>query len=174
MTRVRPGTTASTPRPRGFSASLLATLAAALSVMLMLIGPAAADDTANYQTVDGLGVYLGIVPAAIVKGHPKGHTEAEMHGGPPKGGHAYHIVIAIFEEQSGARVENARVSAMVAGAGHVGGTNFSLEPMSIADTITYGGFIDLLPTERYQIVVTIGIPGRPEPVRVTFAQEHVP
>lgn len=97
-----------------------------------------------------------------------------MHGGPPGGAHAYHIIIAVFEAASGARVENATVTAMVSGAGHVGGSNLALEPMAIADTATYGGFIDLLATERYDIAVSIGIPGRRDPVRVTFAEEHVP
>ena len=36
-----------------------------------------------YKTAGGLAVYLGVVPAEIVKGHPPGHTEGAMHGGPP-------------------------------------------------------------------------------------------
>jgi hypothetical protein len=42
---------------------------------------AAADD--NYRTKDGLAVYLGVLPATIVRGHPPGHPERAMHGGAP-------------------------------------------------------------------------------------------
>jgi hypothetical protein len=58
-----------------------------LGVLLVLslgsLGRAAED--AQFKTVAGLAVYLGVVPAAIVKGHPSGHAEQTMHGGMPVG-----------------------------------------------------------------------------------------
>ena len=153
-------------------ARLLTILTAALSLTFGSLGPAAADETDNYKTVDGLGVYLGILPAAMVEGHPKAHAEAEMHGGPPSGAHAYHIIIAIFEETSGERVEDAKVSAVVSGLGQIGRTNVTLEPMSIEDTVTYGAFIDLAGMERFNIAVSITGPEKHDPVRVDFVNEH--
>jgi len=153
-------------------ARLLTILVVALTLAFGAVGPAAADETDNYQTVDGMGVYLGILPAAMVEGHPIAHAEAEMHGGPPSGAHAYHIIIAIFEETTGERVEDAKVTAVVSGLGHVGRTNVTLEPMSIEDTVTYGAFIDLSGMERFDIAVSITVPGKRDPVRVDFVNEH--
>ena len=42
---------------------------------------ATAAEDAQYKTANGLAVYLGVVPAEIVKGHPSGHAETTMHGG---------------------------------------------------------------------------------------------
>lgn len=153
---------------------LILSVVAAFALTLATLAPALSDDVENFKTVEGLSVYLGIMPAAIVKGHPPGHAEAEMHGGAPSGPHAYHIVVAIFEAGSGNRVENAEVAAVVSGLGHIGGTNLQLEPMSIEDTITYGAFIDLRATERFEIGLTINVPGKPGAVHVNFESEHLP
>jgi len=146
-------------------ALLMATLLAAFAPH-----PALADD--NYKVVDGLAVYLGVLPAAMVKGHPSGHPEAAMHGGVPRGAHEYHLVIAVFDAATGVRVENAKVTASVSWLGHVGESLLKLEPMAIAGTVTYGGFVNLPGNDRYQIGVEIRVPGRNAPVRVDFAYQH--
>lgn len=145
-----------------------------VAAFLLMVGQVAADDTSNFKTVAGISVYIGLMPAEIVKGHPAGHTEAQMHGGPPSGPHAYHLVVALFDEATGNRIENARVGATVSGLGHIGQTNVPLEPMLIADTVTYGAFIDLRGLERFDIALTIKVTDRPEAVRVDFADEHLP
>lgn len=154
---------------------LIGRLLAGLVLALLLTGgQVAADDTGNFKTVAGISVYMGLMPAEIVKGHPAGHTEAQMHGGPPSGPHAYHLVVALFGVATGNRIENARIAATVSGLGHIGPTKVALEPMLIADTVTYGAFIDLRALERFDIAITITVPDRPEPVRVDFADEHLP
>jgi hypothetical protein len=57
-------------------------------------------------------VYLGVVPAAQVKGQ----GVAMMHGGAPKGPDAYHIVAAVFDAATGARISDATVTAKVSGS----------------------------------------------------------
>jgi hypothetical protein len=165
---------ASAPSPAaqrfGFSPRLFALLMAALLIAFAAPHAALADD--NYKVVDGLAVYLGVLPAAMVKGHPPGHPEATMHGGVPRGAHEYHLVIAVFDAATGARAENAEVTASVSGLGHVGESRLNLEPMAIAGTVTYGEFVNLPGNDRYQIGVEIGVPGRNAPVRVDFAYEH--
>lgn len=86
--------------------------------MLVAVGVALAND--GYLTSDGVAVYLGIVPAAVVRGHPSGHTEGAMHGGAGSGRHQQHIVVAVFDAETGMRVENARVSVRIAGLGEIG------------------------------------------------------
>lgn len=142
-----------------------------LIAMALALGPALADD--GYRSVDGLAVYLGIVPAAVVRGHPTAHAESSMHGGAGTARHQQHIVVAVFDAQSGARVENAQVSARIGGLGHVGEQSVLLDPMKIAKTITYGGFVTLPGNDRYDIVVAIAIPGRSRPVSMTFTSDHV-
>lgn len=152
----------------------LAGVALALQLSLLAPSQATADDASNFKTVAGISVYIGLMPAEIVKGHPSGHTEAQMHGGPPSGPHAYHLVVALFDEKTSDRIENARVAATVSALGHIFQTNVPLEPMLIENTVTYGAFIDLQALERFDIGLTIKVPDRPEPVQVDFANEHLP
>jgi hypothetical protein len=165
---------ASAPSPTAKRLALAPRLFALLMAILLAAfatpNSALADD--NYKVVGGLAVYLGVLPAAMVKGHPTGHPEATMHGGVPAGTHEYHLVIAVFDAATGVRVENAEVTASVSGLGHVGESQLKLEPMAIAGTVTYGGFVNLPGTDRYQIGVEIRVPGRNAPVRVDFAYEH--
>ncbi|MCA1370360.1 iron transporter [Bradyrhizobium sp. BRP14] len=132
----------------------------------------AVSKSENYQVVDDLAVYLGVLPAAIVRGHPKEHPETSMHDGASGAVHQYHFVVALFDARSGTRIENAGVTATVSGLGGVGSKTIELQPMAIADTITYGNFVTLPGTDRYDIQLQIRVPGRQHPVRVVFEYQH--
>ena len=156
----------------GWWRRLFVFLATALCLALFSFAPASADEDQNYKVVQGLGVYMGVLPAGIVRGHSQSHPEATMHGGVPRGAHEYHIIIAVFDAATNARVENAQVTATVSGLGHVGKNSLELEPMAIAGTVTYGGFVDLPGDDRYDIAVDISVPGRSAPVRADFTYQH--
>lgn len=132
---------------------------------------AVASDDAPYKLAGGLAVYLGVVPAEIVKGHPSQHAEKTMHGGAPKGAHQYHIVAAVFDAASSARVSDASVTAQISGIG-LSGAKRKLDPMEIASTVTYGGFFDLPGCDLYTIGLTIERPGLPKPVNLEFKYDH--
>ncbi|WP_440657712.1 iron transporter [Ensifer adhaerens] len=151
---------------------LLTLLAIAFMTAFATSHASATTADENYRVVDDLAVYLGILPAAMVRGHPKEHPETSMHDGATSGAHQYHIVVAIFDARTGARIENAGVKATVSGLGHVGTKTIELQPMAIAETITYGNFVTLLGTDRYDIQLQISVPGREHPVRVGFAYQH--
>jgi hypothetical protein len=159
-------------RARAGLAVLLLALVA-FAVMLAGFGrPASAAVDERYKIADGLAVYLGVLPAQVLRGHPPAHAERSMHGGPPGGRHDYHLVIAVFDAASGARINDANVTATVFGLGYVGSSRRQLEPMSLADTVTYGGFIALPGNDRYTITIEIRRPGQGSPVRVDFVYQH--
>jgi hypothetical protein len=116
-------------------------------------------------TAGGLTVYLGVMPAAIVKGQPP------MHGGAPGGPHEYHLVAAIFEAATARRVSDATVTAKMSGLG-LSGPEKALEPMKIADTITYGGFFHLPGADLYTVTLVIRRPGSQQPVVMDFKYDH--
>jgi hypothetical protein len=146
----------------------------ALAMLFSLVtasSSATAAEGGLYRTAGGLAVYLGVIPAEIVKGHPSGHAEQTMHGGAPKGVHQYHVVAAVFDAASGARVSDAKVSAQVSGLG-LSGPKKKLDPMEIANTISYGGFFDLPGRDLYTIGLTIERSGQPKPVSLEFKYDH--
>jgi hypothetical protein len=129
----------------------------------------AADD--YYRSAGDLAVYLGVLPAAMIQGHQRGYPEEAMHGGVPSGRHSYHIVVAVFDATAGARIEDVVVEARVAEPG-LAGVARRLEPMVIADTVTYGNYFQLPGDGPYRIDLSITRPGLATPVRVEFAYEN--
>ena len=153
--------------------SLAVVLAVALIWVLGVTASASAQDSDNYRVAQGLGVYLGVLPAAMVRGYLPHSPEATMHGGVPAGSHEHHIIIAIFDTATGQRVENAAVTMTVSATGQIGEHSVRLDPMAIAGTITYGAFVNFPGTDRYDIAVDITVPGRSNPVDVDFKYDHV-
>ena len=121
------------------------------------------------KTAGGLTAYIGMMPSEIVKGHAPSHPEAQAHGGAPRGVHEYHLVVALFDAASGARIGDAKVAARVSSLG-LAGPRKVLEPMQIADTTTYGNYFDLPGKGSYRIDVEVE---RPQGVvRLEFAYDH--
>ncbi len=137
-----------------------------------LVGQAQAQDASNYQVVGSIAAYLGLMPAEIAAGHPQNHPEVRMHGGPPGTSHAEHIIIALFEEPSNARIEDASISATISGLGHVAATPITLDPMLIAGVVTYGGYVTFPGPDTYSIDLQISRPGSPKVTAISFKYEH--
>ena len=161
---IRPGRC----RAMGGLHRLLAVTLLAVLVALRSSCPAHAAGPSQVQTADGLTVYIGLLPAAIIKGYP----EAMMHGGKPSGRDEFHLVVAVFDAASGQRVSDATVSARVAEAGLTGQTK-PLAPMPIAGVVTYGGFFTLPPMARYMVRIVVTRPGgSPATFDFTYDRPH--
>ena len=131
-----------------------------------------AAETDLSKTAGGVTVYLGVVPAEIVKGLPASSSDAErpMHGHVPKGPHEYHLVAAVFDAVTGARVSDAAVTAEVSSVG-LTGSKRRLEPMQIAGTTTYGGFVDLPGFDLYTVKLIVERSGV-SPATLQFKYDH--
>lgn len=134
-------------------------------------GAAARDAPETFQVVDGVAIYLGVMPAQIVQGHAREHEESKMHGGVPDGRHRDHVVVAVFDNASGQRIEDAQVTAAVMELG-LGTERKRLEPMRIADNVTYGNYFDMRENDMYHIQVRIRFAGHPQPIEATFTHRH--
>jgi hypothetical protein len=126
-----------------------------------------AQGSGGTKTVGNVLIYLGLLPAPMIRGHPQEHPEASMHGGVPKGIEEYHIIIALFDAKTGARIENASISALVYEIG-LAGEEKKLEPMQIAGTITYGNYFPMVGKGPFRIRVTVRIPGQAQPITTEF------
>lgn len=143
-----------------------------LAGMLVASGMACASPMAQAQetsskTVADVTAYIGILPAALVRGH------LAMHGLQSRGAGQYHLVAALFDATSSARITDARVTATVAPLGLTGETR-RLEVMRIDDTVSYGGFFTLAGRGHYTIRLEVARPGASTPVVFEFPYEHLP
>jgi hypothetical protein len=120
----------------------------------------------------GLRVYFGAVPAEIVREHSVlDPTEGTMHGGIPTGVHQYHLVVAIFDAKSGARISDAAVTAELSAPG-LSATTKKLEIMERAGAPRYGGFFNLAIHAIYTVKLIIDRPGAASPVSVEIKYDH--
>ena len=145
---------------------------AVVSIAALTASAAFAADTATHKVVHGVAIYLGVLPAEMILGHPKSHTEAEMHGGVPAGQHQQHVVVALFDQASGKRISGAKVSARVHEI-NLAGTQKKLEPMLIAGTVSYGNYFNMPAANNpYRIRVLIELPGVAGVIEAQFDYQH--
>ena len=126
----------------------------AATLALSMTDAALAQTGSLSQTVDGVTIYLGVIPAEIVRGHPKEHEESAMHGSSPKGAGYRHIVVALFDAKTNERIKDATVTARVEQLG-LTADHKDLNPMPIADAISYGNFFRMPGEGIYQILVIV-------------------
>jgi hypothetical protein len=126
------------------------------------------------QVVDGLRFDYGVVREESVREHPSNHPERAMHQGPPVAQHSYHVVLALFDAKTGARVEDADVSLELSGPGHgVGRVIIPLEPMRDAAVMTYGGYVSLPASAKYRLTFAAAhAEGRSRAVQAPFVFER--
>jgi len=53
-------------------------------------------------------IYLGVLPVEMDRGYPKEHAESSMHNGLVSGVEQYHVLIALFESNTGKRITELR------------------------------------------------------------------
>ena len=123
--------------------------------LLVVAVTAFAGDMAYHRVVDGVAVYFGIIPAEVVRGHPRWHPEGTMHGGVAVG--ASHLTVALFNDKSGERIIDAEISARITGERGLDARK-KLEPMLIAGRRTYGNYFSLPGAGPYRIELSIRLP----------------
>jgi hypothetical protein len=139
-----------------------------LSAVLAL-GLAVVSHASDQQSVDGMTIYLGVLPAQMISA--RGDTEADMHGGVPRGRHQYHLVLTVFDDATGERRDDLELVATVHSSG-LAEQRRRLEAMEIAGTITYGGYFRLPPHDvPYRIDVQMR-DAAGEEHHVEFAYTH--
>lgn len=119
-----------------------AVLACATAAVLASVSPvpATAGVMNGRQVVDSTIVYLGIVPAVFTRNHPGDVEGTLMHGGTrDKSIHNVHVIVALFDRATGARIANSRVLVRFLGER---GRKWSVrpQPMVVNGALTYGAY----------------------------------
>ncbi|MFV1984774.1 MAG: hypothetical protein ACC657_14610 [Thiohalomonadales bacterium] len=122
-------------------------------------------DIANsnqHKIIDGISIYLGILPAEIIEGP----AAISMHGGLPVGQYRYHVSIAIFNK-NGKRLNNANIAVRLSTPDNK--TEFiSLEEMPFNNNLIYGNYFTLHEFGPYRIEVNIKHPNYPKLIKTEF------
>lgn len=155
---------------RGASVAVLA-----LGVILAVGCTDSSQLPRSEQTVDGMTIDLGVIPAELVQGHATQPGEPDaLHDGTPKDQGSHHIVVAVFDAKTGTRIVNARIRAGIGDRSHNPKPDTWLEPMEINGMMTYGNFFLMPGTGVWRIHLEIYRPGIARPSVAEFAYEHAP
>src|SRR5262249_10811143 len=103
----------------------------------------------EYQVVGGMNVYLGVVPASVIREHAQDYP-ANISAAPPSGSEQRYITIALFDAKSGTRITDAVVTARVAGTAQASAEK-SLKSVTIAGLVTYGDYFAMADGSNYKI-----------------------
>jgi hypothetical protein len=137
--------------------TILRALGQAAWIVLLTVGADRAL-AQNQKTVEGVSVYMGIVPARILLDHSDEHLEREMHGGAARSTGQYHVMVALFDARTGDRITDAVVTARISGPGTMQPEK-TLDPMAIANAMTYGNYFAMDAPGSYAIAIRIYRPG---------------
>lgn len=132
----------------------------ALSLVFFLSVSAAlwADQKDTHKKAGGIEFYMGVIPAEVIQGRGLSE-ERQMHGGVPAGSKGYHLVVALFDQESGDRIEDAKVMARVTVPGRADVEN-PLEAMKVADAVTFGNYFVLSDLTLNRISVQVRWAGK--------------
>ena len=127
-------------------------LLALVACLLLSSRPIVAAQPAHgvRQTSGAVVFEYGWVPAVRVADHPAPHAESTMHGG-ARGQSGSHIVVALFDKASGARISDATVEVRITPFGGAAVTK-TLEPMTIEGLPSYGGYVSVVRAGIYRIL----------------------
>jgi len=117
-------------------------------------GHAAALNPDQPIRLDGMELFFGIVPAEILRDHPREHEEQTMHGGVPGRRGVHHLTISVFDARTRARITDAAVTGSVTEVG-TATQNQKLEAMSFGGTVSYGNYFSMPGQGPYDIVVNV-------------------
>lgn len=127
--------------------------------------PASADPAGQTQTVDGMVVYLGLMPVDKIRqdqaSYPK-HSQSKF----PSGDNVYHVMLVLFENPNGKRITDAVIDVTV-GPLALAGTKKDLHPTVVAGALTYCNYFRISPSDSYVIQAEIH---RANTARVTRAR----
>lgn len=161
--------------PKSFAIALFGALFGVLFGALVVCSLAIFSPTASAahfgqtKTVGGVVIYLGMVPAAVLRQDSNNYPAHEVRK-IPSGKHVHHVMLALFDRPGGERITDAVITARVAPLA-LGGPSKPLDPMMVAGVLTYCNYFRVSPLDTTVIQVEIRRPDAARPIRVRFIVE---
>lgn len=153
--------------PKSFAIALFGALLACS--LALFSATASAGHFGQTKTVGGMVIYLGVVPAAVLRQHPDRYPAHEVRKIPP-GKHVHHVMLVLFEDPGGKRITNAVITARVAPLALAGSTK-PLDPTVVAGKLTYCNYFRISPLDTTVIWAEIRRPDSAGVIRARFVIE---
>lgn len=124
-----------------------------LVLVVLSIGSGAALAQSHLER-DGLVVYWGVLPPAVVWDKRAPQT---VHGPNWRDDRSQHLMVAVFNSD-GSRIEDAAVRVQVMQPGRPAGESKSLTPMKVGDQLSYGEVFPVVRAGPYRFRIFVKVP----------------
>ena len=127
-------------------------------------------ESANYH------VYLGVVPASLIKENPTlVDGDKTLHRDDSMGDSSQHVLVAVFRKPNNERVINATVIGQVGLKKLLGGAKAEkpLEKMLTSGVVSYGNYFSMPKPGEYEITVRIYEPNKNQAEAVKFVSKKI-
>jgi len=132
-----------------------------------------AEHSHQHVKAMGIDVYLVVMPAEMIGGHPKDHPESLMHKeNIVENINQFHVSVGVIEEKSGMRIQNLSVSARVISSNYQGAYK-TMQKMQMGGEISFGNYFIISGSGAYQVEVKIQHKNKTDALIVTFDQAQV-
>ena len=132
--------------------------------------PTSAVTGQDFAVVGGMAVYFGVVSADTIRAYPKEYPKS-IYGVAPSGPAQYYLTIALFDSPNGQRIDDAAVKARVSTT-MGSGPEKTLDPISIANSRSYGSYFTMGGEGPYKITVHVTRPSAPNVTEAQFEYTH--
>ena len=125
-------------------------------------------DDANHRIVGGIEVFLGVVPAQVLRAeqHLASHVQTWMHGGIPSGEDIAHLNVSLYDATSRTEISDAQVEARL--ESRLGVVNQTLQLMPGQSATSYGNYFHLPPGTPYTVTLAVRRAAAAQPIEVRF------
>src|SRR6202158_134492 len=120
----------------------------------------------DFAVVDGTTVYFGVVSANVIRDYPKEYPQS-VYGAAPFEPAQYYVTVALFDAPNGKRIDDAVVTARVSTAMGAGPEK-TLQPITIANSRSYGNYFTMGSTGPYKITVHVRRPSASNVIQAQF------
>ena len=120
----------------------------------------------DFAVVDGTTVYFGVVSADVIRDHPKEYPQS-VYGVVPFEPAQYYVTVSLFDAPNGKRIDDAVVTARVSTAMGAGPEK-TLQPITIANSRSYGNYFTMGGTGPYKIAVDVRRPSASNAIQAQF------
>lgn len=133
----------------------------------MLVVPVVqARDIERHQVIDGLSIYLGVLPIQMVKSEA---DELQLPAKVYSEKQRYYVLFAMFDQDSGKRIDNASVRVRVQALGGLDFSEKALKPIHVEKLVSFGNYFRMADPDLYRINFWVTPSGEHKTVSGSFA-----
>jgi hypothetical protein len=140
----------------------------ATGLLALMAGYVSASDSSLSRSIDGIDIHMGITHAQAV-----GQDTTAQKMGMMKGlrGKRHHVTVALFDSQTGQRITDAKVVAMVGEMG-LSSNQKRLKPEKYGEAVSYGRDFYINKEGPYWVDLKITRNGSKQATMTRFEWKH--